>query len=132
MAVFLDKLKTRGLQRIGKEPPESPLPSITETISTPPKPLTTKPLSNRIGGLPQRGTVGSLPQFANIKQRFLADLPAKVQLQGIQAVLSGADSGSPIINNFVKGMAAKGAQPEDIRQAFINQQKSSDNPLVLT
>ena len=134
MAVLLDKLSQRGIKRFKGAPPQttqpsqtaqpSPLPSITETINRP-------PVSQRISALPQQGAVGSLPQFKNIKQRLIADLPAKTQLEGIQSILSGQDSQNAVINNFVKGLASQGKSPEEIRQAFIDQQKTSPSPLVL-
>jgi len=140
MAVLLDKLSQRGVRRLGggnvpspaTNQAISPLPSIAgQNITAPAKPLTTAPVSSRIAQRPQRGTVGSLPQFATEKRRFIADLPAKVQLEGIQGILGGQDSDSPVINNFVKGMAAQGKSPEEIRQAFVNQQKTIQNPLVI-
>lgn len=139
MAILLDKLKNRGVQRMGgaTEPtisanpnmpaPPSPLPTINQQIQQP----TARSLASRVGGIPQKGAVGSQPQFANIKGRMVADLPANVQLQGIQKVLAGQSTGNQIIDNFVKGMAAQGKSPEEIRQAFIAQQKASASPLVL-
>lgn len=139
MALF-DKLSQRGLQRMGKDPnkqssilgvpAQKPLPTIGETLQKPPATMPTT-MAGKVGQLPQAGAVGSMPQFQNIKKRFIADLPAKTQLEGIAQILSGQDTNSPILNNFVKGMAAKGAQPEDIRQAFIQHQKASPDPLVL-
>lgn len=136
MAVLLDKLSQRGINKFkGVQPSQavqpqqaiqqpSPLPSITQDISRPPTP-------DRISQLPQRGPIGSLPQNQGIKQRIVADLPAKVQIEGIQGILNGQDTTSPVVNNFVKGMAAQGKNPEEIRQAFINQQKTTKNPLVI-
>ena len=140
--ILLDKLSQRGLKRMGMpanpgqplQPtqPQSPLPSITDTIAQPKaRALTTTPMGDRLAALPQRGAMGSMPQWGGTPKRFLADLPANVQLKGISDILSGLDSNSPIVNNFVRGMAAQGKSPEDIRQAFIAQQKTSPNPLVL-
>jgi len=140
----LDKLSKRGLVRMGKEPtapiqplaptnavaPQaSPLPSISETISQPAQPAS--PLTSRIAQAPQRGPVGSLPQNQGIQKRIVADLPANVQIQGIQDIINGKQSTSPAINNFVMGMVQRGANPEQIRQSFIEEQKKSNNPLVL-
>lgn len=134
MAVLLDKLSKRGVERFGSpvNQPKSPLPSITDQINLPTvKTVNKRPLNQRINNVSQRGAVGSLPQNANIKKRFVADLPSNEQLEGIQSILSGKDTNSPIINNFVKGMAAQGKSAEEIRQAFVEQQKQSNNPLVI-
>lgn len=141
MAILLDKLSKRGLSRMGKEPTAqpmvqpglptaqptqpSPLPSITETINQP------AALGSRLAQAPQRGVVGSLPQNQGIQKRIVADLPPAVQIQGIQDILNGQDSTSPVINNFVRGLSQQGKNPEEIRQAFIEHQKTSNNPLVL-
>lgn len=136
MAILLDKLKqrsvggTRGIQQSPIQ--QSPLPTLTADVSKPPtRELTTTPLSQRVQGLPQKGTIGSMPKFANVNKRFVADLPANVQIQGIEGILAGQDSQSPVINNFVRGMASRGSTAEEIRQAFINQQKNSADPLVI-
>ena len=113
---------------------QSPLPTITEQINKPtttPGQAPTSSFSDRMGNTAERGIISSLPQWGHIKKRFIADLPANVQLQGIQSILSGQDSQSPVINNFVRGMSSRGMQPEQIRQAFIEHQKNSDNPLVV-
>ena len=150
MALF-DRLSQRGINRLGRTikptdqasilgvPTQKPLPTIPERMGiapavpavTRPAVLTTTPAAERLAQLPQRGIVGSMPQFAGINKRFVADLPANVQLKGIADILSGIDSNSPIINNFVRGMATQGKTPEEIRQAFIVQQKTSPNPLVI-
>lgn len=133
MAVLLDRLSRRGTERIGQTPqPASPLPTISDTTSRPPaRTLTTAPLSRRLSQIPQRGAIGSLPQNVGVQKRFVSDLPAKQQLEGIQQILSGQDTNSPIVNNFVKGMSAQGKSPEEIIAAFKTQQKASGNPLVL-
>lgn len=139
MAVLLDKLKRRGIQRMGMEgatpttsmaQAQSPLPTITDQISQPPA-RQDMSLAGRIGARPQLGELGSLPQNKGISKRFIADLPAKVQLQGIQDILQGQETTSPVVNNFVRGMAAQGKSPEEIIAAFKQQQKASGNPLVL-
>ena len=134
MAVLLDKLSKRGLSRMGKPTEQpvqqpSPLPTITEQVMQPRVPPA--PLASRIAQAPQRGEVGSQPQFKNIQKRFVADLPAKVQLEGVNLILSGQDTKSPVINNFVRQMAAQGKSPEEIIQAFKTHQKTSQDPLVL-
>jgi len=134
MAILPDRINQRGIRAgTGSTPPAiSPLPTINQQISRPPaRALTTTPISQRVGQSQQRGSLASTFQGGAVKKRFLADLPANVQLQGIQDILSGQDSTNPIINNFVRGMAARGSQPEEIRQAFIAEQKKSGNPLVL-
>lgn len=135
MAILLDKLsklRPTGAPATTPQAQISPLPSITQTINQPPaRSLTTTPMPQKIEALPQRGALGSMPQWKATPQRFLADLPAQTQLQGIQEILSGQDSNSPLVNNFVRTLAAQGKQPEEIRQAFIAQQKTSANPLVL-
>ena len=131
--ILMDKLSQRGIKRApGMAEQPSPLPAISGQITPPaPKPLTTTPVSQRMGSLPQKGAVGSMPQWGHIPKRFVADLPANVQIQGIQAIMAGQDTPNPIVNNFVKGMAQQGKSPEEIRQAFIAHQKNSPDPLVL-
>ena len=132
--ILLDKLsQRRPNQNIQPNtmPQESPLPTYNQGINQPVKPLTTTPMYQRISSMPQRGVIGSMPNWGGIQKRFVADLPANIQLQGIQSILSGQETQNPIINNFVKGMAAQGKTPEEIRQAFIAHQKQSNNPLVL-
>ena len=65
------------------------------------------------------------------KQRLVADLPPSLQLQGINNILSGKDSSNPQANMFIRNLAAQGMNPEQIRQAFILDQKKSPNPLVI-
>jgi len=128
MAVLLDKISQRNTQRSMPTQQASPLPTINQTIS---RPQARAPINQRMAGMSERGPVGSLPQFNGIKKKFIADLPANVQLQGIQDIMAGQESTSPIVNNFVRGMAAQGRNPEEIRLAFIEQQKTTDNPLAL-
>lgn len=75
--------------------------------------------------------LSKLPQVAPTKQRLVADLPANVQLNGIAQILAGQNSNHPTLNTFVRQSAAQGMTPEQIRQAFIAEQKKSPNPLVL-
>ena len=89
------------------------------------------PLSNRLAGLKTRGELGSAPQFKNTKGRLLADLPANVQLKAIGEILAGKDLPNAFVNNFVRRGAAAGKTPEQIRQSFIAEQKTSSNPLML-
>jgi len=140
MAVLLDKLSKRGIDRLSRsqstpsatEAIRSPFQSVNQTAGAPQaRPVTTAPTEQRAGALPQRGALASSFQGGRIQKRFVADLPQNEQIQGIQTILSGQSSGNQIIDNFVKGMAAQGRQPEEIRQAFIAQQKASGNPLVL-
>lgn len=65
------------------------------------------------------------------KQRLVADLPANVQLNAISQILSGQNTTNPQINAFVRQAAAKGMQPEQIRLAFIEEQRKSANPLII-
>ena len=155
MALF-DKLAQRGVQRLGRtprgqgsilgvdtpKPIASPASIVNQTPTThqatptvaptaTPKPLTTTPTVDRINTLPQRGTLGSTFQGGSINKRFIADLPANEQLEGIQMILSGQDTNSEVVNNFVKNMSAQGKSPEEIRLAFIEQERQSANPLVL-
>jgi len=133
--ILLDKLsqrKTSPMIRAGGTQQTSPLPSVTDTINRPSaRPLTTAPMSQKIEQLPERGAMGSMPQFAHIQKRFLADLPANMQLEGIRLILSGQETQNQNVNNFVKSLAAQGKSPEEIRQAFIAQQKTSADPLVI-
>ena len=140
---FLDKLSQRGLKRMGiGQPigqtlqPPSPLPSITQTLPAaippalpPARPLA--PASQRLGELPQRGNLASTFNGGAVQKRFIADLPASMQLQGIASILSGKETTNPQLNEFVKSQAAQGKQPEEIRQAFIAHQKTSPDPLVI-
>lgn len=124
--ILFDKLSQRGVKQQDVQPKSN---MVSTQIKS--KPLTTTPISQRINNIPERGVMGSMPDWAHEKRQFIHDLPSKVQLQGIQDILSGKDTPSPIINNFVKGMAAQGKSPEEIRQAFLEHQKGSDNPLVM-
>lgn len=132
---FFDKLSQRGLNRLNRTPKLqeqqiSPLPSITDNLNKPSANVSVKPQTglNRLGQLPQRGTLGTVN--SNISQRFVADLPANMQLQGINRILAG-ESINPQIDEFVKTLAAQGKTPEEIRQAFIAQEKNSPNPLII-
>jgi len=137
MALF-DRLRQRGVNpqtqaRTLAQPQAQPqaqgvLPTINQGIPPAIPPTAT---TDRLRQLPQQGSVGANFQGGAIKKQFIADLPAKVQLDGIAQILAGQDSTSPAINNFVRGMAAKGKGAEEIRQAFIAQQKTSENPLVV-
>lgn len=126
--ILLDKLSQRGMDRMGRGNTTSETAS---SMNNSPirRPLTNTPASQRINQLPQRGAMGM--QRPDIQQRFISDLPANVQIQGINDILSGKDTPSPIINNFVKGLAAQGKSPEEIRLAFIEHQKNSDSPLIM-
>ena len=87
-------------------------------------------LQDRLSGLPVRGQVASQPQFRNVKQRMVADLPPNVQLQGINMILSGQRSFGAQVDGFVKGLAQQGLNPEQIRQKFIQREMKSTNPLI--
>lgn len=155
MALF-DKLSQRGLARIGRGnnnqtsvlgvSTPKPIPVVSDIINKQtvnpamtvptapilsPKSLTTTPISERLGQLPQRGQLAQSFQGGKIQKRFIADLPANVQLQGIQSILSGQETTNEGLNNFVKTLAAQGKMPEEIRLAFIEQQKASPDPLVI-
>lgn len=65
------------------------------------------------------------------KRRLVADLPANVQLDAINKILTQNIKVHPQIDVFVRQSAAKGMTPEQIRQAFIVEQKVSANPLIL-
>lgn len=65
------------------------------------------------------------------KRRLVADLPANVQLDAINKILTQNIKVHPQIDAFVRQSAAKGMTPEQIRQAFITEQKTSANPLIL-
>jgi len=132
---FFDKLAQRGIQRLGRTPRplpggiQSPQQIISQTKGV--KPLTTTPATNRIGELPQRGQLGTQFQGGQVKQRFLADLPAAEQIEGINQILAGQDTNNESINQFVRTQAAQGKNPEQIRLAFIQSQQNSPNPLVI-
>jgi len=108
------------------------LPSYTDQINKPPvSSVAPAQISQRMSQSPARGVIGSMPQWQGEKRRFIADLPANVQIKGIQSILNGQETQNTVINNFVKGMASQGKSPEEIREAFMQHQKSSSNPLVL-
>lgn len=143
MSLF-DKLAQRGTQRLGRNIPPGKEASILgvnmpKPISTPsdilsaqtPRRLTTAPVQDKLRQLPQRGQLGSTFKGGAVKQRFLADLPASVQLQGIQSILSGQETNNQPLNQFVKTLAAQGRTPEEIRLAFIESQRNSPDPLVI-
>ncbi len=75
--------------------------------------------------------LSQLKQVAPQKQRLIMDLPPATQINGINQILSGQKSSQPTLDTFVKQAAAQGMQPEQIRLAFIEEQKKSANPLVL-
>lgn len=75
--------------------------------------------------------LSQLPQVNPQKQRLVADLPAGVQLNAINQILAGQDTTNPQINTFVRQAAAGGLQPEQIRLKFIEEQKKSNNPLII-
>lgn len=136
MATLLDKLGKKSMNpnqfvqqaqmpnQVAQPQNKSPLPTINEQIEKP----ATLPLSERLSGLKPKGMIS---ETRGIKGRAVADLPANVQIQGIQQILSGQDTNNPFINNFVREQAARGRSPEEIRLAFIEHQKSSPDPLVL-
>jgi len=150
MALF-DRLAQRGIQRLGRTPrldnqnsilgvqTQSPVQTPSNIINkaqpsanqASPRALTTTPTLDRLNNLPQRGTLGSTFQGGSIKKRFLADLPSNEQLEGISMILSGQETNDESVNTFVKNLAAQGKSPEEIRLAFITQQRNSPNPLVL-
>ena len=122
MAVLLDKLSQRSIVPSINE--KSPM-KISESVNP------ASELSSRVNTLPSRGPVGSMEEFSHESGRFVADIPKKEQLDGINSIIGGKDSPSPIINNFVRGMSSQGKSPEEIRLAFIEHQKSSPNPILM-
>lgn len=145
MALF-DRLARRGMDRLNrnispeKQATPTGIPSITASIpnvvnqpkpTVGPRALTTTPTADRLNQLPQRGELASTFQGGKIPNRFIADLPAGEQLQGITQILSGQGSGNDSVDNFVKTLAAQGKTPEEIRLAFIQQQKISPDPFVI-
>ena len=144
MALF-DKLSQRGIERIGRtpnpqpsllgvpmqKPIQTPQQIINKPSTTSVRPLTTTPTVDRLNQLPQRGQLGSTFQGGQVQKRFLADLPASEQLEGITQILSGQDTNNQAVNEFVKTLNAQGKTPEEIRLAFIESQRNSPNPLVL-
>ena len=81
--------------------------------------------------MPLQDRLSQLKQVNPQKQRLVADLPASMQLQGIAQILAGQNSTHPQLNTFVRQAAAQGMTPEQIRQAFIAEQRKSANPLVI-
>jgi len=75
--------------------------------------------------------LGKLSQVNPQKQRLVADLPPAVQLNAISQILAGQNTTNPQINTFVKQSAAQGMTPEQIRLAFIEEQRKSSNPLII-
>lgn len=141
MALF-DRLAQRGTERLQRQIPEGKQASIlgvptSRPIETPqkivsrPKTLSTTPTAQRINQLPQRGELGSTFQGGEVQKRFLADLPANQQLEGITQILAGQETNNQGLNDFVKTQAAQGKTPEQIRLAFVESQKASANPLVI-
>jgi len=137
-------------ERLSKLPispamPTTPITSPVQPVAAPPQPVTAplptapqaiqsiqpKALDGRLTALPIKGPVGSLPQFANIKQKILADLPAHMFIEGVNNIIAGKNSSNEYANNFVRRLSAQGKTPEQIRQAFINEQSTSQDPLVI-
>jgi len=126
--IFLDKLSQRSINpKSLTTVSNSPLPNISQPIRS----SYSRSISDRLINLSPRGTIGSSSEWMHEPRRFVADLPANVQLEGIKNILSGQSSGSQIIDDFVLGMSRQGRTPEQIRLAFIDQQKNSPNPLVI-
>jgi len=78
-----------------------------------------------------RDRMSRVPQVQPEKRRLVADLPAEVQLNAINQIMSGQRTTNQHINTFVQKMASQGMQPEQIRQAFIAEQRKSPNPLII-
>lgn len=124
--ILLDKLSQRPAK------PQQSVQTQAKPMGAPTaKPTVTPSVSQRLSSLPQRGAMGSMPEWSHEPRRFVSDLPAKVQLEGIQNIINGQDTQNDVVNNFVKGMASQGKTPEEIRLAFIEQEKKSPSPLVL-
>ncbi len=148
MALF-DRLARRGMERLNRNispekqakplgvgtPPIAPTATpniVNQTQPTAvPQNLTTTPTVQRLNQLPERGELGSTFQGGKVPNRFIADLPTNEQLQGIVNILSGQSSGNDGVDNFVKILSAQGKSPEEIRLAFIQQQKVSSDPFVI-
>jgi len=58
-------------------------------------------------------------------------LPAQAQLNAINEIIAGKGTRNEQINNFVRRSASRGMQPEQIRQAFIAEQRRSPSPLII-
>ena len=63
--------------------------------------------------------------------RLVKDLPANTQLMAIQQILGGQKSFGPEVDSAVKRLSIGGRTPEQIRQAFIEEQNRSPNPLAI-
>lgn len=130
MSLF-DKLAQRGTERLGRVNKLAGVQSPQTIISNVSKPPTATPTAQPTTRMAQLPTMGQMASSQGTQKRYLADLPANVQLQGIAQILSGQESSNQGLNNFVKTLAAQGKSPEEIRLAFIEQQKNSPDPLVI-
>ena len=78
-------------------------------------------LADRLAGLKQVGQG---------KQRLIADLPASVQINAINQVLNGERSFGAEVDGAIKRLS-QGRTPDQIRSAFIDEQRKSPSPLML-
>lgn len=75
--------------------------------------------------------LGKLNQVNPDRRRLVTDLPAETQLNAINQILAGQSSTNQFINDFVLKRARAGVKPEQIRQEFLNEQRSSASPLII-
>ena len=75
--------------------------------------------------------LSQLKQVNPQKQRLLVDLPSNMLLQGINNILAGKNSTNPQANSFIRKLGSQGMTPEQIRLAFIEEQRRSANPLMI-
>jgi DNA polymerase III gamma/tau subunit len=81
--------------------------------------------------MPLQDRLSQLKQVNPQKQRLVADLPPSMLLQGINNILAGKNSSNPQANTLIRQLAAQGKTPEQVMQAFIENQRKSQNPLVI-
>ena len=127
----LAKLRTRGQLDEGTLAPIKPIPAAPKPVATRQPTVVGRTTGERLAQAPMRGALGSSPQLAGTKGRMLADFPANEQIGAINRVLAGENIPNEFVNNFVRQSAAKGMNPEQIRQAFIAEQRASKEPLML-
>ena len=82
-----------------------------------------------MAGLRER--MAGVSQVQPEQRKLIADLPAQVQLNAINQIIAGKKTRNQQVNSFVQQSAARGMKPEQIRQAFIAEQRRSPNPLLI-
>ena len=104
------------------QPRKQPAPTSSPSPTAVRPPTAVSPIAERLS---------QAPTGAGSQGRMLADLPVNTQINAISKILAGENAPNEFVNNFVRRAGAKGMTPEQIRQAFISEQRTSSSPLML-